>query len=72
MRFFVLTASGIVLSLTMVALSHWSLQRSKPDPKTEWKRLAVEPETKERPQRFEGMKWRAEGVELRAPASKSR
>ncbi len=69
MKYFVLTAAGIVVSISMVVVSQWQISRQKSDPHTEWKRLAVEPETKVRPDRFEAMKWAPEQVELRAPAS---
>lgn len=65
-------AASLLLAAFCIVLS-----QTKRSPETaamlaheEWRRAAVEPETKVRPDRFEQMKWHADsGVELRAPAS---
>lgn len=63
MKFAIAAAFAIVAAVGVIM---WSQSRPE-DPKVAWKRTAVEPETKERPARFEAMKFT--GTEVRLPAS---
>lgn len=63
----------IVIGCAMIAaIGVFFYSQMQPrDPHAEWKRFAVEPETKVRPARFEEMKFQPE-VDLRSPASKEK
>jgi hypothetical protein len=60
-----LIAAGF--AIVAAALALWWTTMHPQDATREWKRYAVEPE-KERPAKFEDMKWKP--TEVRAPASK--
>lgn len=63
MKYYILAAC--VLLAAVVAI--FTTQMQPRDAHAEWKRYAVEPETKERPARFDEMKFHP--VDVRAPAS---
>lgn len=72
MKYYILAGIVILAGITAVVIS----QNQAPQEDAavaEWKRVAVENETKVRPSSFEELKWTPEAaVEMRAPASKKK
>jgi hypothetical protein len=69
MKYYILSGCAIVVAVAALVLARMhSRPMTAADAHAEWKRYAVEPETKVRPARFEDMKFHP-GAEIRAPAS---
>jgi hypothetical protein len=64
MKLYVVGGCAVFIAIVAIFIS----QLKPSDPQTEWKRFAVEKETKVRPAYFEDMKFHP-GATVRAPAS---
>jgi hypothetical protein len=64
--------TGVVAAAVAFGVFFVKPVKTAQDAHAEWKRLAVETETKVRPAHFEKMKFDPSELEMRAPASKKK